>query len=223
MGIFRRTSDLISANLNDLVERFENPEKLLRHALRDMEQSVATVSAAVARSIAAERLLAREQRRHQDQAAYWADNAAAAVDRGDDDLARRALARKLEHDRLAQAIERQLVEARAANLELRRQVEALREKHAAARRQLATLLARHATAAARRRLRAPGWEGRSALASVARFEHFQEKIELAEAEAVALAELELGTESWQADELASAESEPAVAAALAALKERRRP
>jgi phage shock protein A len=194
MGIFQRTGDMISASLNDLLEQFEHPEKMLRQALRDMEHSVTTVSAAVARSIAAERLLAREQERHKIQAAYWADKAAAAVAAGNDDSARRALAHKLEHDRLARSLDRQLAEARASNQELRSQVEALREKHLSARRQLSALLARQAAADARRRFHSsiPGTQ--SALASLTRFDHFREKIELAEAEAVALAELELGAD-----------------------------
>ena len=220
MGIFRRTGDVISASLNDLVERFENPEKMLRHALREMEQSVATVSAAVARSIAAERLLARQQEQHHDQVAYWADRAAAAVERGSDDLARRALARRLEHERLAQSIERQLTEARASNQELRRQVDHLRERHLAARRQLSTLLAQQAAADARRHLRTQCGTGRPALASPARFERYREKIELAEAEAIALAELEGG--DLPLDELDGREKEQAIDAALAALKECRK-
>ena len=89
MGIFQRTGDMISASVSDLLERFEHPVKMLRHALRDMEQSVATVSIAVARSIAAERLLAREQQRHLDQAIYWGEKAAKNVEAGNDELARR--------------------------------------------------------------------------------------------------------------------------------------
>ena len=133
MGIFQRTSDMISASVGDLIERFEHPEKMLRHAIREMEESVASVSAAVARSIAAERLLKREQEAHDAQAAAWAVRAAKAVEAGHDDLARRALGHKLDHRRLSESIERELTEARAANEQLRRQVESLREKHASAR------------------------------------------------------------------------------------------
>ena len=146
MGIFQRTSDVISASVGDLIERFEHPEKMLRFALRDMEQSVSTVSAAVARSIAAERLLAREGEGHIAQAAAWVERAARAVDAGNDDLARRALGHKLDHERAAESLEAELAEARASNLQLRRQIESLRGKHAAARRQFSALVARQAAA-----------------------------------------------------------------------------
>jgi phage shock protein A len=222
MGIFQRTGDMISASLNDLLEQFEHPEKMLRQALRDMEHSVTTVSAAVARSIAAERLLAREQERHKIQAAYWADKAAAAVAAGNDDSARRALAHKLEHDRLARSLDRQLAEARVSNQELRSQVEALREKHLSARRQLSALLARQAAADARRRFHSsiPGTQ--SALASLTRFDHFREKIELAEAEAVALAELELGADNIESSEFEIDDRNQAIETELASLKERQK-
>jgi len=218
MGIFQRTGDMISASLNDLLEQFEHPEKMLRQALRDMEHSVSSVSAAVARSIAAERLLAREQERHRLQANYWAGKAATAVEAGNDDSARRALAHKLEYERLAQSLDRQLAEARASNQELRGQVEALREKHLSARRQLSALLARQAAADARRRFRSgiPGTQ--SALASLTRFEHFREKIELAEAEAVALAELELGADNIESSEFDLDDKNRAIEEELAALK-----
>ena len=220
MGIFQRTGDMISASLNDLLEQFEHPEKMLRQALRDMEHSVATVSAAVARSIAAERLLAREQERHHQQAAYWSGKAASAVEAGNDALARRALGHKLEYERLAESLDGQLAEARASNHDLRRQVDALREKHASARRQLSALLARQAAADARRRFRsaAPGFQ--TAHASLTRFDHFREKIELAEAEAVALAELELGVNEVESSDFDVDDRSQAIETELAALKER---
>jgi phage shock protein A len=220
MGIFQRTGDMISATLSDLLEQFEHPEKMLRQALRDMEHSVSTVSAAVARSIAAERLLAREQERHNGQAAFWAGKAVTTVAAGNDASARRALAHKLEYQRLAQSLDRQLVDARASNQELRLQVDALREKHASARRQLSALLARQSAADARRRFRtgAPGIQ--SAQVSLTRFEHFREKIELAEAEAFALAELELGIDNIESSEFDIDDRTQAIESELAALKER---
>jgi phage shock protein A len=220
MGIFQRTGDVISASVSDLLERFEHPEKMLRHALRDMEQSVATVSIAVARSIAAERLLAREQQRQQDQATYWGEKAAKDVEAGTEELARRALARKLEHQRRAESLDRQLAEARTSNEALRRQIDMLREKHAAARRQLSSLLARQAAADARRRFLTAAPPRRSAFTALSRFEHFQEKIELAEAEAIALAELEEGVEIAEPPDFEIEERNQSIETELAALRGR---
>lgn len=218
MGIFQRTSDIISASVNDLVERFEHPEKMLRHALREMEDSVATVSAAVARSIAAERLLAREQRTHEEQAANWAARAAKAVAAGNDEAARRAIGEKLDHQRLARSLDAELAEARATNRQLRAQVESLRKKHATARRQLSTLVARQAAVGARRQFDSLAPAARSAWSSLARFDYFREKIELEEAEAIALVELDLEADSCGQPEDEFDERNRAVEAELAALR-----
>ena len=58
MGLFRRFGDILSANLNDLVDRFEDPEKMLRQAIREMEQAVASGLNSAAKVVANERLLA---------------------------------------------------------------------------------------------------------------------------------------------------------------------
>ena len=71
MGIFRRTADIFAANLNDLVDRFEEPERMLRHALREMEALAGATSAAVARSIATEKVLAKSRAEHLTQADEW--------------------------------------------------------------------------------------------------------------------------------------------------------
>jgi phage shock protein A len=218
MGIFQRTSDIISANVNDLIERFENPEKMLRHALRDVEQSVSTVSAAVARSIAAERILASERDRYEAQAAYWQAKAAKSVEAGDEPSARRALARRLEYEERCRALDRQLAEARTTNSGLRRQVEILRDKQTTARRQLTSLMARQAVADANRRCRGVVPSAHAAIAALSRFEHFQSQIELNEAESIALAELEQSTETLDGAEFDREERHEQIEAELAALR-----
>ena len=62
MGIFARVSDIISANLNDMVERFESPETMLRQAIREMDAAIARTMEATARAIADERLIEHERR-----------------------------------------------------------------------------------------------------------------------------------------------------------------
>jgi phage shock protein A len=59
MGIFRRFTDILSANLNDLIDRFEDPEKALRQAIREMEQAVTDALNSAAKVIANERLLTK--------------------------------------------------------------------------------------------------------------------------------------------------------------------
>ena len=69
MRLFQRISDIIAANLNDLVDRFEDPEAMLRHAIREMETMIEEATGGAARAIAGERLLARDLRDHEQKAA----------------------------------------------------------------------------------------------------------------------------------------------------------
>ncbi len=80
MGILQRTTEILSANLNDFVDGLEQPERMLRHSLREMESLVATTSSAVARSLAAERLLSNARDSQLQQIGTWRTRAKAALD-----------------------------------------------------------------------------------------------------------------------------------------------
>src|SRR5262249_3274464 len=103
MGLFQRISDIISANLNEMTEGFEDPELMLKQAIREMEQSIADATQETAKVLANEKLLARESSTNRKQAAEWHQKAEQAVAAGDDSLARKALARKQEHQKLVTA------------------------------------------------------------------------------------------------------------------------
>ena len=217
MGIFRRAGDIVAANLNDLIDRFEEPEKMLRQAVREMDDAIERASTAAARSLAAEKLLAREFTQHERHAAEWQSRAAAAGAAGDDELARRALLRRREHDCLAGALGEQLAAAREANARLRRQIDAMHAKRAEARRKLATLSVRHAVARARRSLQTAGAAVDSSAFS--RFERLREQVELAEAEADSLVELSGADEPAERFEAGAAGLADLVEAELTALKQ----
>ena len=220
MGIFRRVSDIISANLNDLVDKFEDPEKMLKAAIREMEQAIDEATAAAARAIAGEKLLEKELAEHERQADAWRQRAEHAVKAGDDDLARRSLRRKHEHEKLACALHDQAVAAQAAGDRLRRQVGAMRAKLAEAKRKLATLVARGRVAHARKRLQAVGAGMGPGTDALLKFDRMREKVELAEAEADALAELQTGRDEAIESKFEESEDELNIEAELAAIKEK---
>jgi phage shock protein A len=91
---------LLRANLNDLVEKAEDPEKLLKQIVLDMENQLLQVKTQVAIAIADEHLLGKKRAEHAEQAAEWRRKAELAVQKGHDDLARAALERALSHDQL---------------------------------------------------------------------------------------------------------------------------
>ena len=224
MRLFRRIGDIIAANLNDLVDRFEDPEVMLKQAIREMGTMIEETTGAAARAIASERLLAKDLAEHERQARRWHAGAEEAVVRGDDDLARRAIARAHEHEALAHALIEQRSAAQQAAQALRNQVNAMRAKQSEARRKLASLSGRRQVAEAGRALRGRAVAPTCAAKGFARFERLRPQIERAEAEALALGELYEGVDSSLEAEAASRERAHGVEAALKALKDRlRRP
>ncbi len=95
MSLLERVSTLLRANLNDLIEKAEDPEKLLKQLVLDMENQLMQVKTQVAIAIADEHLLAKKRKEHEDAEVEWKRKAELAVRKGDDGLARAALERSL--------------------------------------------------------------------------------------------------------------------------------
>jgi phage shock protein A len=213
MGLFRRVGDIISANLNDLVERFEDPEKMLKQAIREMERAIGQARREVVRAVASEKL-ARKQLAHDErQAEEWQTRAVTALKAGEERTARTALVRKHETLKVVAALRDHLIVSSETAQTLRRQLAAMEVKLAEARRQLETFVARQRVAEVRARLQS-SFESRAGSAGAfARFDELQGRVERMEAEAEALGELERTDE---ADALPL--EDPAVEAELTALK-----
>ncbi len=222
MSIFKRIQDIISANLNDLVAGYENPEQLLRQAVGEMEDAIHKARPDVAKAMANEKTIARELSANSSQYSTWEDRAHSAVESGDDKLARKALERKREYEKIVAALRDQHVAAQEASQMLRRQLEAMEAKLADAQRRLSTLVARNRAAEIRTKM------ATSEVAvkldendAFAKFDRLSKKVEMAEAEAEAMAELardRKSTESsgFEADEPNSSDLD--IDAELAALK-----
>jgi len=191
MGIFKRISDILSANLNDLTEGFEDPEKMLRQAIREMEESIASATQETAKALANEKVLSKELENNRIQGQKWQSRAEQAVESGDDELAKKALKRKNEHDKLVTALEDQMDSANSATQSLRRQLDGMKAKLSEAKRNLATLSARQRAADFRKKMQTVGSEFQSELDddAFAKFDRLKSRVEQAEAEAEAMAEL----------------------------------
>src|SRR5439155_1037415 len=93
MGLLERVSTLIRANINDMVDRAEDPEKMIKQVILDMENQYIQVKTQVAVSIADQHMLEKKWRENEDSGKDWMRKAETAVDKGQDDLARAALDR----------------------------------------------------------------------------------------------------------------------------------
>ena len=102
MGIFSRLGTLIKSNINDLITKAEDPEKMLSQVLLEMQQQLVEAKKAVAIAIADEKKLSKQYTAEADKSKDWERKAMVAVRAGDDNLARQALGRKQEHENIAQ-------------------------------------------------------------------------------------------------------------------------
>jgi phage shock protein A len=190
MGIVSRVSDILTANLNALLDRAENPEAMLAQVVRAMEDGLARARRAAAVAIAAERRLRHERDGHRTQADHWKGRAREALAAAREDLTRRALARKQEHHALARSLDEQHAEAAQTGESARAALLALEARLAEVRRKERTLLARHRAVQVRIEVCRHLGAGRADLgASLARFDRLEDRLSRCADELAAEADL----------------------------------
>src|SRR5438046_10209466 len=143
MGLLERVSTLIRANINDLVDRAEDPEKLIKQVILDMENQYLQVKTQVAVSIADQHMLEKRLRENEDIARDWMRKAEIAVDKLEDDLARAALDRFQTSQRLAPSYREQVEDQKAQVEALKGALMKLEQKLEEAKSKRDLLLARH--------------------------------------------------------------------------------
>ena len=191
MSIFKRMSDIIGANVNDLLDKAENPEKMIKQILREMEQGIQTAKRSTADAIAAEKKLKKELEQNKRLASEWHNKAIQAVDADRDDLAKKALARKKEAENLLPSLAAQYAQAEEVCANMKRTLHALESRRAEARRRQTTLLVRKQAAKAQQVL-ARGTaigDADKGLQAFSKFDAMERKIEDEEMKAEAMMEL----------------------------------
>jgi phage shock protein A len=161
MPLLERVATLLRANVNDLIDKAEDPEKMLKQLLLDMENQLLQVKTQVAIAIADQHLLAKKKGEHDQAAESWKSKAVLAVGKGQDDLARAALDRSLTHTQLADGFAQQLEDQRGESDLLRSTFTKLQTKLSETRSRCELLIAQ------RRRTRALGKAQEAVQSSVA--------------------------------------------------------
>ncbi|MCS6999929.1 MAG: PspA/IM30 family protein [Bacteroidota bacterium] len=187
MSIFRRIADIFKANVNDVLDRAEDPEKMLKQMVLEMEESVNKATLAVAQAIANEKSLERKIAKAQEQSRDWQQKAVQALQAGREDLARAALEKKAVADRNVADLQPIYEQAKATTAKLRQQLDQLKAKLDEARARQSTLIARSQAAKAQKQI-AQAFSGVGSDA-FAKFDKFEGKIEQLEAEASAFEQL----------------------------------
>jgi phage shock protein A len=199
MGIFSRLAQLIKSNLNDLISRSEDPEKMLNQVVLDMNNQLVEAKKQVAASIADEKRLAKQFDQEAANAQEWERKAMLALRAGNEPLAKEALARKREYDELTATLKDQWTKQKTAVEQLKKALRLLNDKIEEAKRKRNVLIARKKRAEAQRAIQ----ETMSGLRDQSAFETFDrmsQKIDQIEAEAEAESDL---AEEYSGDTLSS--------------------
>lgn len=199
MGIFSRLAQLIKSNLNDLISKSEDPEKMLNQVVLDMNSQLVEAKKQVASSIADEKKLAKQYEQEMAHAAEWERRAMMALRAGNEELAKEALARKKEHDQLAATFQEQWQKQKTSVDQLKKALRMLNDKIEEAKRKKNVLIARKKRAEAQKAIQETmhGLKDQSAFET---FERMAGKVDQLEAEAEAAGEIQ---EEYTGDLLAT--------------------
>jgi phage shock protein A len=214
MGILDRISTILRANINDLIDRAEDPEKMLEQILRDMESQIGEARSAVASMIAQEKELQADMEENEHLAVEWRRKAELAVGRNQDELAREALKRKNQYQSNAETYRHQWSSQVEMVAKLKDQLRQLESKYQTAYSQKDVLIARRRRAQAQAQV-SQTLSGLPRLDSGAELDRMERKIRGEEARAAAY--IELSGESLD-NQFAALESDSEVDDELSALK-----
>jgi phage shock protein A len=217
MSLLERVSTLIRANLNDLIDKAEEPEKMIKQVILDMQNQLLQVKTQVAVAIADQHVLERKQAENEEKHAEWTRKAELAVDKGQDDLARAALERAMTCKQMRDNFAEQVADQRIQVEELKTALRKLEQKLAEAKSLSDVLIARHR----RSRALAKASDARMAMtdgSNAAAFDRMQRKV--IHGEAVSEAKADMLSDNTD-EKLAALDKDDRIEQMLAELKARK--
>ena len=216
MGIFSRMTDIIHANLNAMLDKAEDPEKIVRLMVQEMEDTLVEARTAAARAIADKKELSRRHAHLMAEAQEWQDKAELAIRKDREDLAKAALIEKNSLELTAESIEGQIDDVEEGLAKLNADIAGLEEKLKDARTRQKSLLLRHNTAAKQLEVRRQIYDNKFDDALM-RFEKFERKMDHVEGR---IESYEMGRGKTLRDEFMGLEDEDHLQDQLKALREK---
>lgn len=217
MGIFQRLSDLLKSNVNDLIDRAEDPEKMVKQIIIDMQKELNNSTQALGKAMASERIAKKQYDQAAAKSADWEAKAKAAITAGDEELAKKALANKVKADKDTEQYKEMYDTISQQTETIRAQVEVLKSKLEEAKSRQAMLIARSKMADTQKSL-AKSTGGFDSSSASEKFDRMEEKIERKEAEAQAFSDIAADENASDAEEFEKLENESKVNSELERLK-----
>lgn len=214
MGIFTRFTDIVNSNINAILDKAENPEKIVRLMIQEMEDTLVEVRSSAARGIADKKEIGRKLEALKREARDWQDKAELALDKGREDLAKAALAEKAQIGRTVDVLKDQFAAVAESLEKLNADMVSLEAKLADAKSRQQAILARHESASRRLEVRKRLHDYRIDDA-MSRFEQFERRIDGLEGR---VESYDMGARKDLAQEFSDLESEEQVEKELRELK-----
>jgi phage shock protein A len=215
MGIFSRFTDIVNSNINSILDKAEDPEKMVRLIIQEMEDTLVEVRSASAKTLASKKEISSQINKMQSEAEDWNSKAELAISKDREDLARAALQEKKKCDEHASALTSELKVIDEQITKLQSEVGQLQDKLADAKTRQKTIILRQKTVSSRLEVKKSLDSGKVD-AAMGRFEQYERKIDDLESQVDAY---DLGKKTL-ADEFAELESDDEINDELAALKKK---
>lgn len=217
MAIFERLGDLIRSNINDLIDRAEDPEKMVKQIIIDMEAQLRSATSGYATAKAGVTQVQKQMEQAQAQAKEWENKAKMALTAGNEELAKQALVKKSEADQLAATYASNYESMNARLGEMKTQIDTLKQKLTEARNRQAMLIARSKMADANEAM-AKSLGSMDSSSAFAKMDKMEAKIGDKEARAQAFAEVSGVGAAQKPDPFAAMEQDAAVNGDMERLK-----
>ena len=213
MGIFSRFTDIVNSNINALLDKAEDPEKMVRLIIQEMEDTLVEVRSASAKTLANKKEIVNQIAKYESDASDWEAKAELALSKDREDLARAALQEKKKSAEAAEALSKELAIVDEQISKLQDEIGQLQEKLADAKSRQKAIIMRQKTASSRREVKKT-LDSTKVDNAMGRFEQYERKIDDLESQVEAY---DLGKKTLQ-DEFAELEASDKVEDELAALK-----
>lgn len=213
MGIFSRFTDIVNSNINNLLDKAEDPAKMVRLIIQEMEDTLVEVRSSSAKTLADKKELTRQVTRFESEAQQWQDKAELALSKERDDLARAALLEKKKSTENSQALVEELVHIEEHISKLQGEISQLQDKLADAKARQKAIIIREKTVSSRLKVK-QNINSNKVNDALGRFDHYERKIDDLEAQ---VESYDIGSKSLS-DEIADLESNEKVDDELASLK-----